>query len=190
MDDLVLGKSVPPILIDGQPYTGVVTVDQEWIDVTPISEADPNWVHVDSHGHTHRWMSGPDPLTPLRRAPGGVLVGPVLPSLVSVQEGGHWCENCLGEWQPWHWVCRLCGEKVTPRSQPTTFRQRIPGLKHLTLTVDDPLWRKDDVTVELLTDPPWTFAGRVLERSVQPGFGGDDPTGSATIGAVSVPKRP
>lgn len=161
--DLLPGSHAILLLIGGipDPVEGIVTVEQEWIDATPMAEVDPDWVHVDNHGHTHRWMAGPDPLVPLLRPQRQT---PVLPSLTRVlDDGDHWCEECDGDWQPSHYECRLCGDVVTPVSRAFIGRNYIPGIKHWSVEVRTtsvvlPVGR---VAVTLLTDPPLAFVGQV-----------------------------
>lgn len=164
------------ILVDGRPVRGTVKVEQDWIDVTTMSEVDPDWCYRDSHGHSHRWWAGPDPLIPLRDPQ---LQTPVLPSLIYVHDCEY--EDC-DEYQPGHYECRLCGDPVTPQSRPTVFRRRIPGPQHVSIEVEEFLAR-GPVVVTLPTDPPQVMQGLVVtnERSYSTSRA---PTGSAHIVAT------
>lgn len=128
-------RIVAPVrmLVDGEPVTGSWTVEQEMIDATPRSENDPNWVHVDSHGHTHRWMAGPDPLVPLTYPQRQTAVSP---TLRYVLEDPYWCAECSDEHHFGHYVCVLCGDEVTPGTRAFLGRNYIPGLKRVTIDVD------------------------------------------------------
>jgi hypothetical protein len=156
-----LAKQDPNLLIDGRPVRGIITTVRDLIDVTPQFEADPYWVHVDSHGHSHRWMAGPDPLVPLRNP---AYQTPVLPSLVQVEDSEpHWCDLCAGDYQPRHYECVVCADIVEPRMRPTVTRRHIPGVTHVSFDVDEPL-PIGAVTVTVLSDPPQVFDGYVTNR--------------------------
>lgn len=160
----------PQLLIDGRPVHGSYEVTRELIDVTTEYEADPNWRHVDSHGHVHRWMAGPDPVVPLTESHLHYLhpeQRPVLPSLVNVGDPEpHWCELCHGEYQPTHYECRLCGDVVKPRSRRTVGRRHIPGLKSIEFEVEEYL-PLGDVMVTVPGDPPQTFPSRVVSSHIE-----------------------
>jgi hypothetical protein len=172
--DMPPGSHTALLLIGGipDPIEGIVTVEQEWIDATPMTEVDPNWVHVDGHSHTHRWMAGPDPLVPLLRPQRQT---PVLPTLIRVPDyEDHWCEECEGDWQPSHYECRICGDVVAPASRAFIGRNYIPGIKHWSVEVHPtsvvlPVGR---VSVTLLTDPPWVFPGQVTSSDSEYGISG------------------
>lgn len=156
MDDLMelsVGSFTTDMLVDGTRFSGDVTVDQEQIDITSEFEPDPGWVHVDSHGHEHRWVSAGESADRL-------------PSLIEVDDDEpHWCEDCQGDYQPSHYQCRLCGDMVFPASRRTVGRRYMPGFKHLSIDVqgDVPMGL---VSVRLLTDPPWVAPGRVVLRNI------------------------
>jgi hypothetical protein len=166
-----------PILVNGRPVRGTVKVEQDWIDVTTMSEVDPDWSYRDSHGHEHRWWAGPDPLVPLRDPQ---LQTPVLPSLIYVYDC-EYDEDC-DEYQPGHYECRLCGDPVTPRSRPTVSRHLIPGLQRVSLEVEEPLPR-GPVTVVIPTDPPQMAEGMVTDTTRRYRSSGQI-TGSAHIVAT------
>lgn len=157
------------LLVDGREVIGTFTIEQDLIDVTTEFENDPNWVHVDSHGHVHRWMAGPDPLTPLREPQRQTAV---LPSLKYVLDSEpHWCELCLGDYQPGHYECTICGESVSPGTRRTVGRNYIPGRKSIEFDVEEYIVPRD-VTVTIPTDPPQTFSGHVVRRSCGQDFNG------------------
>jgi hypothetical protein len=169
MVNTIATVSTGALLVDGREVRGTYTIHQDWIDVTTQSEEDPNWVHVDSHGHSHRWMAGPDPLVPLRDPH---RQNAMLPSLKYVLDPEpHWCELCLGDYQPGHYECVICGDEVSPGNRPTTTRRHIPGLKHIEFDVEKYLSVRD-VMVTVPTNPPQTFPGRVTTCS-----GGSDMNG-------------
>jgi hypothetical protein len=77
-------------------------VTVEYIDVTPMSEPDPDWIFVDLLGHEHRYTA--DNTLPTLR-------------VVTIDEG----DNEHPGWSI-H-VCKLCGERVRPQHRPPRFRQ-------------------------------------------------------------------
>lgn len=178
--DLLPGSHAISLLIDGipNPVEGIVTVEQEWIDVTPMTEVDPDWIHIDSHGHAHRWMAGPDPLVPLLRTQRQT---PVLPTLIRVPDDeGHWCEECEGDWQPSRYECRICGDVVAPASRAFVGRNYIPGIKHWSVEVQTtsvvlPVGR---VAVTLLTGHPWVFPGQITSSGNEYSISGHRHTAS------------
>jgi hypothetical protein len=152
------------LLVDGRPVQGSFTQHQEWIDATAEYEPDPNWTFVDSNGHEHRWMAGPfDPLVPLTRPQQQTAV---VPTLVKVDDDEpHWCEDCQGDYQPWHYECRVCGDRVSPRTRHAMGRNYIPGMRHFEVEVEDVLRMGSTVQVTVPTDPPQVFEGRVVSGS-------------------------
>lgn len=181
---LLSSTGVTALLVDGRSVQGTVTIEQDMIDVTPEYEPDPSWVHTDSNGHVHRWMAGPDPLASLRNPREQTAE---LPSLVRVDDPEpHWCPECLGDYQPQHYECRLCRDVVTPQYRRTVGRYHIPGLKHMTIEVEEYL-PLGDVTVRMTTDPPQTVRGRVVSSTV---CGGSDglARGTATIVPTEAPR--
>jgi hypothetical protein len=151
------------LLVDGAPVTGTWIVDQEWIDATPEFENDPDWVHVDSHGHTHRWMTGPPPLVPLtkpQQEPGVLLT---LRDVLDPEP--HWCELCNGDYQPGHYECVLCGDEVTSGTRAFAGRNYILGLEYVTIDVDK-AFPLGPVTVTRLDEPTQSVEGQVVSCNV------------------------
>lgn len=85
----------------------------EYLPSLEASMPDPGWVHVDSHGHEHRWARGdrnwsrPD----------------ALPTLIQSYEHKECDGSCGGvcggegyDVSVWH--CRVCGDQVEPGLQP------------------------------------------------------------------------
>jgi hypothetical protein len=180
------------LLIGGipNPVEGIVTVEQLWIDATPMIEVDPDWVHVDGHGHTHRWMAGPDPLVPLLRPQRQT---PVLPTLIRVLgDGDPWDEEREDGWRASHHECRICGDVVTPASRAFIGRNYIPGVKHWSVEVQPtpvvlPVGR---VAVTLFTDPPWVFVGQVTNSGSEYNINGRRHTASIVPVAAPVLAAP
>jgi hypothetical protein len=144
------------MLVDDRPASGTVVVKQELIDITTEFEPDPTWVHTDSHGHEHRWVLDADDR---------------LPTLVEVDDAEpHWCPDCQGDYQPWHYECRLCGDTVKPTTRRTIGRHHMRGLKHMTIEAHGdaalgvPFGRP--VTIKLLTDPPLVATGQIVGRDI------------------------
>ncbi len=78
----------------------------DYIDVTPRSEPDPDWVYVDKQGHSHRWdfaLNGAATVTSLK-----------------------YVEDDPGddEYPPsGHFECRECGEHIQRQERATRFKQ-------------------------------------------------------------------
>ncbi len=134
------------IRVDGRPVRGTVTIEQERIDVTTEREPDPDWDHLDSNGHLHRWDIGERDR---------------LPSLCYVLDDPYWCVDCCDEHQFGHHECILCGEQVSPSTRATIGRRYILGPRHITVDVDEAL-PLGPVTVMVPGDPPQELRGQVV----------------------------
>lgn len=161
--------TVVRLLVDGEPVTGTWIVEQDWIDATSEFENDPDWVYVDSHGHHHRWMTGPDSDLPLTKPQQQDSTVPFLRFVVDTEP--HWCELCDGDYQPGHYECVICGDEVTPGHRRFVERNYIPGPKHFTIDVDK-VFQLGPVVVTRLADPAQTVAGVVVSHEVVRGVTG------------------
>lgn len=82
--------------------------------------ADPEWSHVDSHGHEHRF------------------VGDDLPTLALVVTDTYWCESCNDEHEETEFRCRQCGDVVEPHWKWTGPETRtIQGLIDARIVTED-----------------------------------------------------
>lgn len=110
-------------------------VESEPFDVTSLSRPDPQWVHVDAHGHEHRWYLNGQPASSY--SPSARYE---LPTLVVVREPtviDEWGD----EWTPSHYECVVCRVTVNPGTTADTCRQFVPGLRSYFLDdarVDEP----------------------------------------------------
>lgn len=98
-----------------------LTVEQEWIDVTAMSEPDPAWTYTDRGGHVHRAVkAGSDRVD--------------YPTLDLQSSDPHWCWECQDTHVDHWWECPLCEEKIVPGSRMGQPR-KIPGMT--TFMIDD-----------------------------------------------------
>lgn len=97
--------------------TGVY-VHRDIIDVSSCSERrDEDWQFTDTYGH-HHWYN--------KRTKR-------YPTLVQVVD----CPETEDYPEDWHYECCICGEEIHPGTKPPScFRERIPGLLHITITFD------------------------------------------------------
>lgn len=99
----------------------MINVEQEWTDVTTISEFDPEWRFVDGAGHGHFY--GSEGETPTLR-------WVVDRDLVNVDSDDEEMP------ESGHYECPHCGEEISPQSRMGNRRQ-IPGVKHYMMTIRD-----------------------------------------------------
>ena len=105
-----------------------IEIESNPIDVTPISEPDPNWVQVCGCGIEHRHHSD-DPN--FISSPGMCESG--LPTLI-------WVVESVGiEDYPeiGHYECRGCGEYVRPGSKRPEFTYHIPGRRTIRINGEE-----------------------------------------------------
>jgi hypothetical protein len=76
-------------------------VDRDIYDVTPISVIDDDWELIDKSGHLHRWQNGK------------------LPSLVKIID----CPPDDEYPSSSHFVCKQCGESITPSYKSPEYRE-------------------------------------------------------------------
>lgn len=104
-------------------------ITTESIDVTPMTEADPNWTFTDSAGHPHRYdKDAPDgPYPTLEYRPRHGCGGSLEPGADPFEEPG--CDYD-GDQELCHPVlsCKQCGAWITPGSR-IGMPHRIPGLR-------------------------------------------------------------
>lgn len=100
----------------------------ELMDVTSLSRPDPRWVHVDTHGHEHRWVN--------RAGVPATSYSPSesydVPTLVRISDGVESFDDGDGyidEIHVWHDECRLCGDRVDRGTTADTTTQYIPGMR-------------------------------------------------------------
>lgn len=101
-------------------YNGVtLEIETQLIDVKAMTEPDPRWRYTDAEGHSHEPQAASE----------GHLLYPTLR-----QETGpaDWCEDCGDEHTDAWFVCRQCGERVTPGTRTGTSKM-IRGFTSYTL---------------------------------------------------------
>ncbi len=99
-----------------------IRVEQEPIRIDTMGHhvGDPKWVHVDSHGHEHRFD------------------GDELPTLEWVVTGTYWCADCCDEHEEGEWRCRECADVVEPHWNHTgPLTEFISGLRDVTVFTGD-----------------------------------------------------
>jgi hypothetical protein len=78
----------------------------EYIDVTPLSEPDPNWVYIDANGHTHQWDFS-DPHHPVVQT---------VKEVTDAEPDDEYPGRA-------HCECQQCGARIEPGWRAPAFRQ-------------------------------------------------------------------
>jgi hypothetical protein len=127
--------------IDGKgPYQGSISFEQDWIDVSTMTESrpDPGWIFTDAAGHFHAFAEDGD-LPTLKSVTINV---PCAGGCGEVEDG-----DC-GGYDDSEYRCRLCAEVVTPKYDITyPPPKRAPGLKRWTAEVATVLDGNGEVSI-------------------------------------------
>lgn len=115
----------PPIMIASH---------QEYYDTSHfISVPNPRWAEIDSHGHTHRWM-----------AVGDMTFHAAKRTRKEQREAKRMRDLGLPPPIP-RFVCKQCGDVVTPGYTSELVEEKIPGPRYAT-------WQQRGVTGGLVID--------------------------------------
>ncbi|MFJ2007031.1 hypothetical protein [Streptomyces chartreusis] len=91
---------------------GELTFEQDvQMVMSNLPVPDPCWRLTDEQGHEHHYASGPDRY----------------PTLTAKQGDVYWCEDCRDEHQDSWYVCRTCGERITPGTRIDTTPRWLGG---------------------------------------------------------------
>lgn len=94
-----------------------IEMGQEWIDVSTMSELDPNWRYIDAKGHGHYYHDSKNPFPTLKWRK----------DIVTDEDGEKWDAG-------WY-QCPRCRERIVPGTRSGEGR-KIPGLRCLDLIID------------------------------------------------------
>ncbi len=97
-----------------------ITIEQEQLDASVMSEPDPDWTFTDAAGHTHQYDSDGQVPTAEEKA---------LPE--------YWCEDCCSMHTDYELLCQECSEQIYPGTRSVTTVRTIGCLKTISGWLSD-----------------------------------------------------
>lgn len=151
-----------------------LNIEVEQIDVTTMTEPDPNWTFIDAAGHFHAYTKD-FALPTLKRVEMFVAVEPDTDDddePVAGELDEFWDEG-EADYSYTELHCRICDENIVPGTRSTMGRKSVPGRKSWSVDVTgrtEDLWPLANATglVSFWMESPKVFGVGMLLAKVTP----------------------